>query len=130
MAEIRDDLRYTREHEWASLGEDGLVTIGINDYAQAAMGDIVMVELPESGDTVSAGEEFGSVESPKSVSDLFAPLGGEITAVNEALEDAPELVNESCYEDGWIVKMRPGDAGEFLSLMDAATYRTYLETQK
>ena len=128
MAEIRDDLRYTREHEWASLGEDGLVTIGIDDYAQAAMGDIVMVELPESGDTVSAGEEFGSVESPKSVSDLFAPLGGEITAVNEALEDAPELVNESCYEDGWIVKIRPGDADEFLSLMDAAAYRTYLET--
>ena len=123
---LPDDVKYTKDHEWAKLFED-IVTIGINDYAQDQLGEIVFVELPETGDTFSQGDEFGSVESVKAVSEMYTPISGEIVGINEALEDAPELVNESCYEDGWIIKVKPADISELDNLMDKAKYLDMLK---
>jgi glycine cleavage system H protein len=108
MAEIAKDRHYTKDHEWVlkDATEKDLVTLGISDFAQDALGDIVMVELPEVGDTVSQGEPYGSVESPKSVSDVFSPVSGEVVAVNEALEDAPEQVNDEPFGEGWLIRVR------------------------
>jgi len=122
MKEINDlnlpeDVKYTKDHEWAKLEKD-TVTIGINDYAQDQLGEIVFVELPEVGDVFSAEEEFGSVESVKAVS---------VVAVNENLEDAPELVNEDCYQGGWIIKIKPSDPTEMDGLMDKAAYLEMLK---
>ena len=125
MSDIPEDLRYTEEHEWVRLeGDEGVV--GITDHAQDALTGIVYVELPEVGASVSAGEVFGSVESVKSVSEIFAPLSGELSAVNEALDDAPELINDDPYGTGWIVRMRLEDNGVLGDLLDAAGYRTLL----
>lgn len=126
MKEINDlnlpeDLKYTKDHEWAKLS-DGVVTIGINDYAQDQLGEIVFVELPETGDTFKKDDEFGSVESVKAVSEIYMPVAGEISEINEALEDAPELVNESCYDDGWIIKVKPDDISQFEALLDKGAY--------
>jgi len=126
MKEINDlnlpeDLKYSKDHEWAKLS-DGVITIGINDYAQDQLGEIVFVELPEAGDTFEKDDEFGSVESVKAVSEIYMPVAGEITEINEALEDAPELVNESCYDDGWIIKVKPDDISEFEALLDKGAY--------
>ncbi len=126
MKEINDlnlpeDLKYTKDHEWAKLS-DGIITIGINDYAQDQLGEIVFVELPEIGDTFEKDDEFGSVESVKAVSEIYMPVAGEITEINEALEDAPELVNESCYDDGWIIKVKPDDISQFEALLDKGAY--------
>ena len=131
MKEINDlnlpeDLKYTDDHEWAKIDGD-TVTIGINDYAQDQLGEIVFVELPEAGDTFSKGDEFGSVESVKAVSEIYIPISGEITAVNEDLEDAPELVNESCYDGGWLVKVKPDDPSELDGLMDKDAYLDMLK---
>ncbi len=131
MKEISDlnlpeDVKYTKDHEWAKL-EDGVITIGINDYAQDQLGEIVFVELPEEGDTFSQEDEFGSVESVKAVSELYIPISGEIVAINEDLEDAPELVNEDCYQGGWIVKIKPEDPSEMDGLMDKAAYLDMLK---
>ena len=123
---LPDDVKYTKDHEWAKLSGD-IVTIGINDYAQDQLGEIVFVELPETGDTFSQGDEFGSVESVKAVSEMYIPISGEIVGINEALEDAPELVNESCYEDGWIIKVKPADISELDNLMDKAKYLDMLK---
>ena len=122
MSEVPEGLYYTKEHEWLRI-EGETVTIGITDHAQDALTDIVYIELPESGMVVDDMGEFAVVESVKSASPIFAPLAGEITAVNEELEDAPELMNTSPYGDGWIVKMTLSNPDQVTSLMDAAAYR-------
>lgn len=121
-----DDVRYTKDHEWAKKSGD-LVIIGINDYAQDQLGEIVFVELPGIGDSFSKGDEFGSVESVKAVSEIYIPVSGEIVEINQGLEDAPERVNQSCYTDGWLIKVKPGNASEFDSLMDKAAYLNMLK---
>jgi glycine cleavage system H protein len=126
MSKIPENLRYTKDHEWAEQ-RGGTVRIGITDFAQASLGDVVMVELPKVGDTLTAGKAFGSVESPKSVSDLYAPVSGTVTAINEALDGNPEKVNEDPYGDGWIVEMTPASEADLESLLDAAAYGAHLE---
>lgn len=121
-----DDLKYTEDHEWSKL-ENGEVTIGICDYAQDQLGDVVFVELPQVGDAFDKGQEFGTVESVKAVSELFIPLGGEVTAVNENLEDTPELVNSEPYTGGWMVKLKPADASELDGLMTKDAYLDLLK---
>ncbi len=123
---LPEDVRYTKDHEWAR-NNGGKVTIGITDFAQDQLGDIVFVELPETGDSFAAGDEFGTVESVKAVSELYMPLGGEVVAINEALEDAPELVNNAPYDKGWMLEVKPSDPGEFDQLMDRAAYLEMLK---
>ncbi|OCA87633.1 glycine cleavage system protein H [Bacillus sp. FJAT-27225] len=115
------DLRYSEEHEWVKV-EDGKVRIGITHFAQSELGDIVFVELPEAGDEITANEPFGSVESVKTVSELYAPISGKVVEVNEDLADSPEFVNESPYEKAWMVVVEPADMSEVEKLMDAAKY--------
>lgn len=103
---------YTEAHEWVRTTEDGIVRIGVTDHAQQQLGDVVFVQLPDVGDTFSAGDSMGEVESTKSVSDIYVPVGGEIVAVNEKLDENPELVNSSPYGDGWIVEVRLAEGGE------------------
>ena len=123
--EIRDDRRYTSEHEWLLLdGAEG--TIGISDYAQDELGDVVYVALPAVGARITAGATFGEVESVKTVSELFAPVTGEVIAVNEALRDHPEHVNASPYDDGWMVRVRLDDPAQAQALLDAVAYRATL----
>ena len=120
---IPDDRRYSSDHEWIRReGDTAVVTIGITDFAQDALTDVVWVELPEEGTSVAEMESCGSVESVKSVSEIYAPIEGEITEVNEALEDAPEQINQDPYGEGWIWKMSIGDASQLDGLMDAAAY--------
>ena len=128
MSDIPNDRLYTAEHEWAQADSNDplLMTIGITDYAQTALGDIVMVEFPEVGDAVASNESLGALESPKSVSDVFAPFDGEIAAINEELEDAPETVNDDPYGSGWLVKIRVSDPGALADLMDAGAYKALL----
>ena len=123
---IPGDARYAEDHEWARLEGDE-VRIGINDYAQDQLGDIVFVELPQVGDTFEKGEEFGTVESVKAVSELYMPVGGEIVAVNDNLEDAPEMVNQEPYEGGWMILVKPGDQDEWDDLMTRAAYLDLLK---
>ncbi|XKE43770.1 glycine cleavage system protein GcvH [Halomonas organivorans] len=123
MSAIPANLRYAESHEWVLDNGDGTVTIGITDHAQEALGDVVFVELPEVGATLTKGDEFGVVESVKAASDLYAPIAGEVVAVNEDLEDAPETLNESPYEDGWIMKLRLEDAAALEGLLDADAYQ-------
>ena len=111
---IPEDLQYTKSHEWVRI-EGDTATIGITDHAQDELGDVVFVELPEEGDTFDAGESFGTVESVKAVSDLYAPVGGEVVEVNSTLEDAPENINDDPYGEGWIVKLRTTDEPDLLS---------------
>jgi glycine cleavage system H protein len=124
--EYPEDLRYTAEHEWVRPGADGTVRIGITAFAQDSLGDVVYVSLPAVGDSVSAGDACGEVESTKSVSDLYAPLAGEVTAVNDALDATPELVNTDPYGEGWMYELRPSDDAATESLLDAAAYRDQL----
>lgn len=123
-----EDLKYTAEHEWVRTpGETaGAVRIGITDFAQDALGDIVFVQLPEVGDQVTAGESCGELESTKSVSDIYAPVSGEVVAVNEALDATPELVNNDPYAAGWLFEVVPGDAGAVDQLLDASAYQAGL----
>ena len=130
MSEIPTDLKYVSSHEWARLEEDGTVTVGISDHAQQALGDVVFVEHPEIGQTVSAGAEAGVVESVKAASDIYAPVGGSIVAVNEALEDAPETVNQDPYGDGWFFKIEPDDPAELDQLLDAEAYADVCEADE
>jgi len=118
---LPDDLRYAEDHEWTKL-EGDKVKIGIDDYAQDQLGDIVFVELPEIGATFSKGEEFGTVESVKAVSELFMPIGGEILAINTGLEETPEYVNNSPYDEGWMIEIKPSDVAEMDALMDKEAY--------
>lgn len=116
-----DDVRYAESHEWARLEGDKL-KVGISDYAQDQLGDIVFVELPEVGDTFGKGEEFGTVESVKAVSELYMPVAGEVVAINDTLEDAPEKVNNSPYSDGWMLEIKADDASKIGDLMDNNAY--------
>jgi glycine cleavage system H protein len=111
---IPDDRQYTRSHEWVRA-EEGTVTIGITDHAQEELGDVVFVELPDVGDTIGAGDSFGTVESVKAVSDLYTPIGGEVVEVNSSLEDAPEKINDDPYGEGWIVKLSTSEEADLLS---------------
>ena len=116
MSELPGDLKYTSDHEWLRREEDGTVTIGITDHAQSALGDLVYVELPEVNQEVEAGNDMAVVESVKAASDVYAPIGGTVVAVNDALSDDPEAINNDPYGDGWIVRLEPaGDEGELLS---------------
>ena len=118
---IPDDRRYAEDHEWVKIDGDAAV-IGISDYAQDQLGDVVFVELPQVGAVFDKGAEFGTVESVKAVSELYMPIGGEVTAVNTTLEDAPELVNNDPYEGGWMIRVKPADAAQIDALMDKAAY--------
>lgn len=129
MSEFPGDLRYAESHEWARVEDDGTVTIGISDHAQAALGDVVYVELPEVDAEVKANAEAGVVESVKAASDVYAPISGTIIAVNMALEDAPETVNESPYTDGWFFKLKPNDLGELENLLDMNAYQAFCEAE-
>jgi len=122
MSQTPPELKYASSHEWARLEEDGTVTIGISDHAQDALGDVVFVELPDVGAHLAAGDEAGVVESVKVASDIYAPLGGEVVAVNEQLEDAPETVNSDPYNDGWFYRLQPDDVGELEKLLSAEDY--------
>jgi glycine cleavage system H protein len=123
--ETPEDLKYTKEHEWIrSVGD--AVEVGITAFAADQLGDVVFVELPEVGAAIISGEPFGVVESVKSVSDLFAPINGTVTEINEALQDAPELVNDASYGDGWIIRVKPSDAKELDSLLSADNYKKTL----
>jgi len=124
--EYPQDLRYTAEHEWVRTGTDGVVRIGITSFAQDALGDVVFVSLPAVGDSLSAGDTCGEVESTKSVSDIYAPLSGEVVAVNEALDSAPELVNTDPYGQGWMYDVKLADPGAWESLLDLESYRALL----
>lgn len=123
---IPAELRYSKSHEWARLDGD-VVTIGITDHAQDALGSIVYVELPGVGDEVEAEAECCVVESTKAASDVYAPIDGEVVEANEKLEDEPELVNSDSYGDGWFIKIRPSDPAAFEGLMDAETYKAFLQ---
>ena len=124
--EYPQDLRYTPEHEWVRVGSDGVARVGITAYAQDALGDVVYVSLPAVGDTLSAGDSCGEVESTKSVSDLFAPVSGEIVAVNATLDSAPELVNTDPYGEGWMYDVKLTEATGADSLLDLTAYRALL----
>lgn len=126
MPELPDDRRYTREHEWARK-EGGKVTIGITDYAQDLLGDVVFVELPEPGADVSAGRPLGEVESTKSVSDVYSPISGAVVTKNSKVEKNPELLNSDPYGEAWLVVVEPSDGGSLDSLMSADDYRSYIE---
>jgi glycine cleavage system H protein len=125
--EFPDDLRYTKEHEWVREEAPGRVRVGISDYAQDALGDVVYVDVPEVGTVVTAGQPFSEVESTKSVSDVYAPVSGTVIERNSLLEDRPELVNEQPYGDGWLVALEVGDAAGTEDLMDASAYRTFVD---
>lgn len=123
-----ETLRYSKSHEWVRQDGD-MIAVGITDYAQDQLGDVVFVELPSVGKTVSAGEAVAVVESVKTASDIYAPVGGEIVGVNPALADKPELLNSSPFEDGWMFKLRPSQTSELDALMSAAAYRQFVESQ-
>ena len=127
MSNVPAELSYTSEHEWVSaLTAEGTVRVGITDHAQDALGDVVYVDLPSVGDSVAAEDSFGEIESTKSVSDLFAPIAGDIVAVNEGLEDDPALVNSDPYGEGWIIEIRPENADDLANLLDAEAYKAEL----
>lgn len=126
--EIPDNLRYTKEHEWVEFDADkSIATIGISEYAQDKLGDIVHVDLPSEGDTYNAHDVFGSVESVKAVSDIYTPVTGKVVEINETVLDGPEMVNEDPYAEGWLIKIQIKDAAELESLMDANGYQAYLD---
>jgi glycine cleavage system H protein len=124
--DLPDDIHYAESHEWAK-SEGNHVQVGISDYAQDQLGDIVFVEMPEAGETFEKGAEFGTVESVKAVSELYMPIGGEIVAVNDALEDSPELINDTPYSDGWMIEVKPDNLSELDSLMTKDAYLTSLK---
>ena len=122
-----ESVRYQDSHEWARKDDDGLIVIGISDYAQDELGDVVFVEPPAVGSSLKKGSAFGVVESVKAASDLYMPVSGSVVEINEVLNDKPETINESPFEDGWIIKVKPENDSEFDELMDAAAYRTFTE---
>lgn len=124
-----EDLRYSSEHEWVRV-EGNKARIGVTDYAQGELGDVVFVDLPSVGDTITVGQAFAVIESVKSVSDVYAPVSGTVVAVNDRLSDSPELINQSPYEDGWIVEVELSDPSEVNSLMTAAEYRASVEDEQ
>jgi len=126
MSNIPENLRYSKDHEWVEVNGD-IATIGITDYAQHSLGDVVYVDMPRVGDKFAAHEAFGSVESVKAVSELFTPVGGEVSAVNDGLNDTPEAVNNEPYTTGWMVKVKMDNPGEADAMLSAAEYEEYLE---
>ena len=122
---VPENLLYTKEHEWISK-KDNVVKVGITDFAQSQLGDIIFLELPEVGDQIIAGESFGEIEAVKTVSDLFMPISGEISSFNEALEDAPEKVNEDPYGEGWMIRIKGIDAAEVEALLSADAYKSLI----
>jgi len=129
MSNAPADRRYTRSHEWVRDLGDGTVEIGISDHAQNSLGDLVFVEVPETGRTLAAGEACAVVESVKAASDIYSPLGGTVVAVNEQLASAPELINEQPYEAGWIFRLRPADGAGVASLLDAKAYLAVADSE-
>ena len=127
MSNVPSDLKYITSHEWVRLEDDGTVTIGITDHAQELLGDVVYVELPEVDSEVALEDEIAVVESVKAASDIYAPISGTIIEINEDLEDAPETVNSSPYDDGWMFKMQPSELSELDGLIDAETYQNEIE---
>ncbi len=125
-----DNLKYSKEHEWVMMVEDGVALIGITEYAQSELGDVVYVELPEVGEKITKDDPFGSVESVKAVSDLFAPVSGTVIEVNDSLPDSPELVNEDSYGDGWMIKVQMSDIEELKDLLAQDEYGEFVERQK
>jgi glycine cleavage system H protein len=127
MSNVPGELRYAESHEWVRLEADGTAVVGISDHAQDALGDLVYVELPEVGQTLAKGDEAGVVESVKAASDIYAPISGEVVAINEALTDEPESVNHDPYGDGWLYRIQPSDKTELDDLLDAAAYKAQQE---
>ena len=129
MSQTPSELRYASTHEWARREEDGTVTIGITDHAQEALGDVVFVELPEVGTVLAASDDAGVVESVKAASDVYAPMGGEVIAINSMLEDEPEIVNSDPYNDGWFYKLQPADTSDLDALLSAEDYQQQCEDE-
>jgi glycine cleavage system H protein len=126
--EIPEELKFTEDHEWVLI-EDDVLTVGVTDFAQESLGDIVFVELPDVGTKLEAGKAFGVVESVKAVSDVYAPVSGEVVEINEELPDAPEVINTSPYEDGWMIKIKLDNPAELDALMDAEAYQEFLDSE-
>ena len=126
MSNVPSELKYFASHEWLRMEDDGTITIGITDHAQEALGDIVYVELPDVGDTVAVDDEVAVVESVKAASDVYAPITGEVVAINEALEDDPEVINTDPYGEGWMYRIKPDNADDFDSLLSAEEYQADL----
>jgi glycine cleavage system H protein len=126
MSNIPENLRYSKDHEWVAVDGD-IATVGITDYAQHSLGDVVYIDMPRGGDKFGTHEAFGSVESVKAVSEIFMPVGGEITEVNEGLNDTPEAVNNEPYTTGWMVKVKMDNPGEADAMLSAVEYEEYLE---
>ncbi|MCZ6717146.1 MAG: glycine cleavage system protein GcvH [Gammaproteobacteria bacterium] len=127
MSNVPANLKYSSDHEWVRVQDDGSVVIGITDHAQGALGDLVFVESPEAGSVFASGDAFGVVESVKAASDVLSPFSGEVLEANSVLDDTPELVNTDPYGDGWLIRMQPSDPTELDGLMDAAAYEQFLE---
>ena len=127
MSNIPSELKYLDSHEWVRIESDGTVTVGISDHAQSALGDLVFVEVPAVGRKLKAGEAFAVVESVKAASDVYSPVSGEVVAVNESLSGAPELINQSPYNDGWLMKVKLSDNAELNKLLDAAAYKAVVD---
>lgn len=126
MSNVPSELKYVASHEWLRMEDDGTLTIGITDHAQEALGDIVYVELPEVGDTVAVDDEVAVVESVKAASDVYAPITGEVVAINEALEDDPEIINTDPYGEGWMYRIKPDNLDDYESLLSAEEYQADL----
>ncbi len=129
MSNTPDDRKYASSHEWALLEDDGTVRVGITDHAQEALGDLVFVELPDVGQNVGKGDECSVVESVKAASDIYSPVSGEIIAVNDSLEDSPELVNEAPYDDGWLFVIQPVDVSELDEMLDTEAYQKTIDEE-
>jgi glycine cleavage system H protein len=129
MSNVPVELKYAKTHEYARTNDDGSVTVGISDSAQDQLGDMVFIELPEVGQTVAAGEACAVLESVKAASDVYAPVGGEIVEVNEALVDSPETVNQDAYGEGWLFRLQPEDVSEMAALMDGDAYEVFLASE-
>ena len=127
MSEVPSELKYAKSHEWVRVEEDGVITIGISDHAQALLGDLVFVELPEVGTELVAGDECCVVESVKAASDVYMPISGEVLEVNEALADEPEIINAAPYDNGWLFKVQPSNEDEVADLLDAEAYQAEID---
>lgn len=130
MSETPGELKYLATHEWARLEEDGMITVGITDHAQDALGDVVYVELPEEGQDLSSGDEAGVVESVKAASDIYSPVSGTVIAINFVLDDEPETVNQDPFGGGWFFKLEPADVGELEDILDADEYREVCDEEE
>ena len=126
MSNVPSNLRYTKDHEWVKVESDGTVTVGITDYAQAALGDVTFIDLPKVGKQLEAADVFGTVESVKAASDLYSPVSGEVIAINSSLNDTPDLVNREPYEKAWMIKIKLKSANELDKLLDSSSYQSLL----